>query len=978
MRSTGLDALRVLALALVVLAHVIVVAPLEWPGGVLGTDWGQLGVACFCVMAGFFALGGRRGLGAWAGERVVRLFPAYWLVTLAAFAANAVVGYKPATVGLFVSQMLGLGYFTHGGANLVNVPSWFLSLIVACYAIAALVRVSKAPRATVAGLSVATVALLAVGFHADFTRQILAFLFGMAARQYALPERAAPTRAAVALAGAAMIAISANFAYSGWAVALFLLFAALPMPAWRPVRFVSDVSYELFLVHGPVVVLTARVLPRVMPLPWPVLLVLGIALAVGAAVALREIARLLTNLALPAPSPAAVRRASTAAVLLLALAPAVASGQVGGLTALPEPEAPGPNLLKNADLDAGPGAWNLQPGGDVWAVEKGGREGKPALRMGNATKQTYVPTGEQALTLEPGLYSIEGWVKMQNVGGNDPRSGVRLCLDARPTGNWWQCTDVARGTADWTPIRLAAIPVKDKGTYKFTLGAYGAPEGTAWFSGLALRGTKKRPLDVYLLYPNFRGMLFEDRPQTVRVAVTAAGGPVGRVRLSLVDEAGGAVKVSREAPATAPITVELDAAGLPLGRYRLRAELLDAGGGVAARYPDYRVVKLPAKAREKLHAWYDERNVFHAGGKPQFVIGLYNTSGYSTTRSSYANGIDGAWGNDKISEAPINMLINYHLGAAPMPALTTYLDDLYSRGIRYLQTVNFYQPKDPLYKMLQYPAARQGEDELNRYVADTLSKHPGLAGFYTMDERAADQVPVVFRQYQQLAAAAPGSVTYGVLGDGWETQAPLWRDALDVMGLDPYPITKPSGQNDLAMVGEWTRLGQDAVKQSRPVWMVLQYFPVTDEAGWPKEAELRAMSWMAIIEGARGLLYWSFGEKGLAWVKDSKEKEARWAELVRVTKEIKALEPVLLAPDAAIVARESSGGTVRTLGKATKDGRYLFAYNTRGTPTRVTWTLAAPAAETTDLATNAAGPKVENSAITVELAPYEVRRLRIR
>jgi hypothetical protein len=209
-----------------------------------------------------------------------------------------------------------------------------------------------------------------------------------------------------------------------------------------------------------------------------------------------------------------------AAAAVLALAPGVAGAQVGGLTALPEAEGPGPNLLKSADLDS-KGAWSLQPGGDVWAVERGGREGKPALRMVNAPKQTYVPAAEQTVTLEPGLYTIEGWVKTRDAGGSDARSGVRLCLDARPTGNWWQCTDVVHGTRDWTPLKLAAIPVKDKGAYKFTLGAYGSPEGTAWFSGLALRGTKKRPLDVYLLYPNFRGMLFDDRPQTVRVAVTA-------------------------------------------------------------------------------------------------------------------------------------------------------------------------------------------------------------------------------------------------------------------------------------------------------------------------------------------------------------------------------------------------------------------------------------------------------------------------
>ena len=46
------------------------------------------------------------------------------------------------------------------------------------------------------------------------------------------------------------------------------------------------------------------------------------------------------------------------------------------------------------------------------------------------------------------------------------------------------------------------------------------------------------------------------------------------------------------------------------------------------------------------------------------------------------------------------------------------------------------------------------------------------------------------------------------------------------------------------------------------------------------------------------------------------QRERRWQELVRVTKEIKALEPVLLSPDAAVSTAESSGGAVRTLGSA--------------------------------------------------------------
>jgi hypothetical protein len=181
------------------------------------------------------------------------------------------------------------------------------------------------------------------------------------------------------------------------------------------------------------------------------------------------------------------------------------------------------------------------------------------------------------------------------------------------------------------------------------------------------------------------------------------------------------------------------------------------------------------------------------------------------------------------------------------------------------------------------------------------------------------------------------------------------------------------------MVGEWTRLGVDAVHGARPVWMVIQYFPLTGAGGWPTEAELRAMSWMAIVEGARGLFYWSFGAKGLAWVKDPREREQRWRELVKVTREIKALEPVLLAPDADVVAPEPGDGAVRWLGKVGPDGaRYLFAYNRGKAPAAVTWRLASPATRVDDLDGGGPGPRIADGAIQDRLGPYEIRRYRIR
>src|SRR5581483_3371470 len=351
----------------------------------------------------------------------------------------------------------------------------------------------------------------------------------------------------------------------------------------------------------------------------------------------------------------------------------------GGLTALPPREPAGADLLANGGFDTVaeglPDGWSLGEAGRFWSLDPG-RSGR-ALRLSGVAGQRQVPTAAQTVTLEPGFYTLEGWVKAEGLGAPSDRSGVRLCLDARPRLRWWTCTEVVRGTRDWTPVRLPMLPVTDPGPYRVTVGAYGLPGGTAWFDDVRLARVASPPLDVYLLYPNFRGMLFDDRPPTVRVAVGVYLEPArlarARVRLALVDEEGGAVRARREDPAARRFTAELDASALGPGAFRLRAELVDAGGQTLFRYPDYRIVKVPAGLRETFTAWYDEHNVTHLRGRPVFVVGLYTTGGYASSPRAYAQGTDG-WGTARMTEVRVDLLINYWLGAAPMPALGALLD----------------------------------------------------------------------------------------------------------------------------------------------------------------------------------------------------------------------------------------------------------------------------------------------------------------
>lgn len=672
-----------------------------------------------------------------------------------------------------------------------------------------------------------------------------------------------------------------------------------------------------------------------------------------------------------------------AGALLLGLA-AAPPAPVGGLTALPAAE-PGATLLANGGFEqradgGAPAGWSTG-GSPAWTLDDAGHERPGSLRLAGADGGGAVAAAEQAIDLEPGFYTVEGWVRAERLGGATANSGARICLDARPRRGWWKCTELVHGTHDWTHLAQSPIAVTEGGRYRVTLEPYNAPGGRVWFDDVRLLPLFRPPLDVYLLYPNFRGLLFDDRSQIVRAALTAspsARHAAAQVRLSLVDEATGAVRQQRAWPVPdGRLVAELDAASLGEGPALLRAELLDAGGKALYRAPDYRVVKTPARARERFNAWIDERNTAVLGGRPSFVLGLYNTTGYNDSPAYYASGPDG-WGDARIAESGVNMLINYHLGAAPVRALEAYMHDLVGRGIFYLHTVNFYTPNDELYRTIPYPAARHGPDALNRWIAATLARQRGLAGFYTADERPASQVPVVFRQRQELARGAPGTVAFAVLGDGWEDQAPLWRDAVDVLGLDPYPITQPPGRNDLAMVADWTKLGRAAVQDSRPLWMVLQFFPQTAAGGWPRYEDLRSMSWMAITEGANGLFYWSFGARGLAWVKDPRERAAHWADLVRVTREIRALEPVLLAEDARVTTAVTPADAVGTRGKRLADGtRYLFVYNRKNAPTTATWTLAAPATEAVE-ATGGAAPHLSGTTLTDTLGPFETKRYRLR
>jgi hypothetical protein len=496
------------------------------------------------------------------------------------------------------------------------------------------------------------------------------------------------------------------------------------------------------------------------------------------------------------------------------------------------------------------------------------------------------------------------------------------------------------------------------------------PTGNAWYANLSLRQEVPPPLRTFLLYPNYRGLMFSDQSQVASVFLTVNPLPgtslnTLRIELDALDSTGHTVASQTLAPPSNEFTGTLDMRGLALGAYKLVGKLENQSGNVLLTQTAYKIVKLDASARSGMKAWIDPDNRAHfIDGGPHFVLGIYDTTGYSYVPADYDKELAA------IALAPINMIINYFLTNAPTPAITAYTTAMQKYGITFLPDLSgFYRNNRNFPTAIAQQFGTSDPDQLTTDYVSALSSDPGVVGYYVQDEPAITLQPQTFHQYGLTKSSDPAGFNLAVLNRLLDL--PAWKDTLDVIGVDAYPIFAASG-NNLADVANRTRAAYQAGHGARPVWTVIQFFQATSQSAWPTEQQLHDMSWMAIVEGATGLFYWEYGIRGLALVTDPVEHAALYQELINVTTEIKSLEPVLLSPDAPVITGNSQSGVVFTKTKVGADGtRYLFAYNYTASPVSAQFALAQPATSILDYDTGVSIAPDSSTTFSDTFQPYQ-------
>ena len=280
----GLDYLRVIAVMLVTIQHATAIMGNKTWMTWRGVNAGQLGVAIFLAISGLLASQSRQPAWPWLVQRLRRIYPAFWIVMAICFGLTWLSGYKQFDAYQVISQMLGLGLFTHRD-QLVNTATWFISLLLVCYVGVFIARLLKAP--VLIGVA-SSLGLLASAFWvSDPSNIIHALTFSVA---FVATEGGPSTmfsKRLLVIGGLAIaFGISREPLFIGTGLSLLAVGLALRVSSVPPlIRRMADVSYEYYLVHGVCLVGVLRKSSG----PLELRLFLALLLAVIAAIGLRRL-----------------------------------------------------------------------------------------------------------------------------------------------------------------------------------------------------------------------------------------------------------------------------------------------------------------------------------------------------------------------------------------------------------------------------------------------------------------------------------------------------------------------------------------------------------------------------------------------------------------------------------------------------------------------------------------------------------------
>lgn len=264
-----------------------------------------------------------------------------------------------------------------------------------------------------------------------------------------------------------------------------------------------------------------------------------------------------------------------------------------------------------------------------------------------------------------------------------------------------------------------------------------------------------------------------------------------------------------------------------------------------------------------------------------------------------------------------------------------------------------------LRELSEFAAGDTATEAALRDLANQFKNHPALGLWKNKDEAwwgkvSADDLKRGYDVIKQEDANHPVEQTHAPRG----TVADLrpYNAAADILALDIYPVSIPPGKNSLlankeiSMVGDYTKFLAEVANGEKQYWMIEQIAwsgvtPPNNTLVFPTFRQSRYMAYQAIINGARGLMF--FGGN-VASTLNAQDAALGWNwtfwqdVLKRVVREIgdrSVLAEALVAPNSAlpITISGTTSPDLEFCVRETPNHLFILASKREGAATNVTF-----------------------------------------
>ncbi len=570
-----------------------------------------------------------------------------------------------------------------------------------------------------------------------------------------------------------------------------------------------------------------------------------------------------------------------------------------------------PSLLENGDFEDGMSGWRL-PAHGAEIDAHGGYNGNSGLHVWRDDPEQYSFPVQQ-VKLEVGrLYQLGLWTKGEGCDRATSSYGVEYYSAEKKWLGGAYNIGPQQASFDWTYREVTACPPVGTDYCQVVLYLEKGGTGHVWFDNVTLEPTDRNP-DIFLVQPIQGLMKTTGEPARVHMAKLGSDRPDyfdgWEVRLTTTSADGETVQTQ----AIASRTLDFTLGGQPAGIVTLKAELVNPDGEVVNAVKHSFQAVDETQVRPQGACVIDGRGRAIVDGKPFLPIGLY--------LSDLRNPDDLA----RLMGSPFNCFMPYHSIGLAVPGqqkppytfekIRALLDVVHRNDKKIIFSIKDFFPTPKFQPTVESTRKNMDQpfgevDELVTRVVTELRDHPGLLAWYVNDEISLSHVQMVNDRRDLVNGLDPWHPTWGVLCD--YNEAPFFASASDVFGVDPYPLGKKKDPRTQKKVVT----AMDAFDASglAACWCVPQLFnwgtyqarrkPETyPEYIEPSEEEMRTMTLLMAIRGAKGFIYYSdFDLKRPTdphnfnpAVEPPETFANRWRDICQVAELLQELTPFLLS-----------------------------------------------------------------------------------